>query len=93
MIRRLLVVATLMPLLSGCYMIPMALIGPTTSGFSTASIIKSGFGTSASYVVKKTTGKTVGEHALDAILGDEIYDILQQAYFPKEGETALIKPG
>ena len=33
MIRRLLEIATLGVLLSGCYMVPMALIGPATSGF------------------------------------------------------------
>ena len=48
-------------------MVPMALIGPATSGFTTASIIQSGLTTTASYMVKKSTGKTIGEHAFDAI--------------------------
>ena len=89
MIKRLLVIATLGVMLSGCYMVPMALIGPTTSGFSTASIIKSGFTTSTSYLVKKTTGKTIGEHAFDAVFSDDIEEILQQAYFPKERQVKL----
>ena len=39
MTRKLLILTTLGLLLSGCYMAPMALLGPATSGFSTASII------------------------------------------------------
>ena len=65
--------------LSGCYMIPMAFIGPVTSGFSTASIIQSGVTSGASYMVKKTTGKTISEHALEAINKDA----LQQTYMPE----------
>ena len=42
MIKRLLVLATLGTMLSGCYMVPMALVGPGISGFSTASLIQSG---------------------------------------------------
>ena len=93
MIRRLLVIAALGVLLSGCYMVPMALIGPATSGFKTASIIQSGITTSASYIVQKTTGKTIGEHAFDAVFSDDIEAILKQAYFPKKNQTKLIKPG
>ena len=93
MIKRLLVIATLGVLLSGCYMVPLALLGPTTSGFNTASIIKSGFSTSASYVVKKTTGRTIGEHAFDAVFSDDIEEILQQAYFPKKRQIKLSESG
>ena len=53
--------------MSGCFMAPLALIGPAASGFSTASIIQSGVTTGASYVVKKSTGKTLNEHAIDVI--------------------------
>ena len=42
MIRRLLLIATLGVMLSGCFMVPMAFIGPAASGFSTASLIQSG---------------------------------------------------
>ena len=42
MIRRLLALTALGMLLSGCYMLPMAFIGPATSGFTTASILQSG---------------------------------------------------
>ena len=78
MIKRLLLITTLGILLSGCFMAPMALIGPATSGFTTASIIQSGVTTGANYLVKKSTGKTISQHAFEAI--DK--DILQQTYFP-----------
>tara|TARA_B100000029_G_scaffold314517_1_gene306927 strand:+ start:2684 stop:2881 length:198 start_codon:yes stop_codon:yes gene_type:complete len=59
-------------------MAPLALIGPATSGFSTASIIQSGVSTGANYMVKKSTGKSITEHALDSI-NKEVY---QQTYLP-----------
>lgn len=72
-------------MLSGCFMAPMALIGPAASGFSTASLIQSGASTGANYLIKRTTGKTVTEHALD-VLSD---DILKQTYFPIEKNKKL----
>ena len=92
MLIRFLALASLGMFLSGCYLLPVAFLGPATSNFSTASIIKSGFSTSAGYVVKRTTGKTIGEHAFDAMFSDDIEDILQQAYFPKESKkkSALV---
>ena len=89
MIQRLLVLATLSVMLSGCFMVPMALVGPAVSGFSTASIAQSVVTSGASYMVKKSTGKTIAEHALDAIGGDIVE---QQAYFPKNTATTLIVP-
>ena len=88
MIQRLLVLATLSVMLSGCFMVPMAFIGPAVSGFSTASITQSVVTTGASYMVKKNTGKTIAEHAFDTINPD----ILKQSYIPKEKEniTTLI---
>ena len=53
MINRLLLLATLGVLLSGCFMVPMAFVGPAVSGFSTASITQSAVTTGASYIVKK----------------------------------------
>ena len=88
MIRRLLLVVTLSVLLSGCFMAPLALIGPVTSGFSTASLIQAGVSTGANYMVKKSTGKTMGEHAMDAINKD----ILQQTYFPKNQRSLIVAP-
>ena len=78
MIKRLLALTTLAVLLSGCFMVPMALIGPATGGFNTASILKSGLSTGTNFLVKKSTGKTIGEHALEAINKD----VLQQTYMP-----------
>ncbi len=79
MFKRLFLIITLGTMLSGCFMVPMAMVGPAVSGFSTASIIQSGVTTGASYLVKKSTGKTIAEHALDSISGD----ILQQSYLPE----------
>ena len=88
MIRRLLLIVALGVTLSGCFMAPLALIGPAASGFSTASIIQSGVTTGASYMVKKATGKTIGEHAVDAINKD----IMQQTYFPNSTTSLVIAP-
>ena len=85
MLRRLFLIVCAGILLSGCFMAPMALIGPAASGFSTASLIQSGASTGASYLIKRTTGKTVTEHALD-VLSD---DILKQTYFPTEKNKKL----
>ena len=86
MIRRLLLIATLGVALSGCFMAPLALIGPVTSGFSTASLIQTGITTGANYMVKKSTGKTIGEHAFDAINKETI----QQTYLPTNKTSATI---
>ena len=88
MLKRLLLIATVGVLLSGCFMAPMALIGPATSGFTTASLVQSGVTTSASYLVKKSTGKSLGEHALDAINKE----VLQQTYFPKDKTPLFVAP-
>ena len=86
--KRLLLIATVGVLLSGCFMAPMALIGPATSGFTTASLVQSGMTTSASYLVKKSTGKSIGEHALDAINKE----VLQQTYLPKKNTPLFVAP-
>ena len=75
----------LLPLLSGCFMVPMAFIGPATSGFTTASMIQSGVSTGANYMVKKSTGKTISQHAFDAISNDT----LQQTYLPTKKTPKL----
>ena len=88
MIKTLLVLTTLGVMISGCFMVPMAFIGPAASGFSTASLAQSAVTTGASYMVKKNTGKTITEHAFDTINSD----VLKQSYIPKEKEnvTTLI---
>ena len=87
MIKRLLLIAALGAILSGCFMAPLALIGPVSSGFSTASIIQSGVTAGASYMVKKSTGKTIGEHALDALNKD-----IQHTYLPKDYTALNVAP-
>jgi len=86
MIKRLLLLTTLGVMLSGCFMAPMALIGPATSGFTTTSLIQSGVTSSANYMIKKTTGKSIGQHALDTLS----QDVLKQTYFPSKREASLI---
>ena len=88
MIKKLLLITVLGVTLSGCFMAPLALIGPATSGFTTASLIQSGVTTGANYLVKKSTGKTVGEHAIDAITKD----LILQTYLPKDMNSLLIAP-
>ena len=77
--KRLIALIAVGVLLSGCYMAPLALIGPAASGFSTASLIQTGVGASGNYIMKQRTGKTVTEHVI-AVLDKEI---MQQSYFPK----------
>ena len=85
MIKRLLLMTTLTFTLSGCFMAPIAFIGPVTSGFSTASIIQSTITTSTNYMVKKNTGKTITEHALDKIYGKTV---IQQSFMPQESNIS-----
>ena len=85
MIKRLLLIATLGFALSGCFMAPLALIGPATSGFSTASLIQSGVTTGANYMVKKSTGKSITEHAIYAISKD----VYQQSFLPKNPDQLI----
>ena len=88
MFKRLLLIVALTVTVSGCFMAPMALIGPATSGFTTASILQSGVTTGAGYIVKRSTGKSISQHALDAINKD----ILQQTYLPKDRTQLFVAP-
>ena len=90
MINRLFILTALGVMLSGCFMVPMAFVGPAVSGFSTASIAQSAVTTGASYMVKKNTGKTISEHAYEAIGGD--ISVIKQSYFPQNNVTTLILP-
>ena len=90
MIKRLFLIVAVGVTVSGCFMAPLALIGPASSGFSTASIIQSGVTTGANYMVKRSTGKTITEHAVDIINKKEIY---QQTFVPTyETSIAIILP-
>ena len=76
-------------LLSGCYMVPLALVGPAASGWTQASVIQSGITTTANFAIKKSSGKSIGEHALSLIDVDE--DILIQSYLPQEPKIKFSK--
>ena len=89
MIKRLLLIIVLGVTMSGCFMVPIAFIGPAASGYSTASIIQSGVTSGANYMVKKSTGKTIAEHAIGALNKD----IMLQTYFPTNKiSVAIVLP-
>ena len=88
MIKRLLLVSAMGLIVSGCYMVPLALIGPATSGFTASSIMHAAITTTANHMVKKTTGKSFSEHAFDAINADDI----TLGYFPLNKSNNLILP-
>ena len=88
MIKRLLLIVMTGVLLSGCFVAPLGLIGPATSGFSTASLIQSGITSTANYVVMKSTGKTIAQHAFES-LGN---DVLKQTYFPQKEIDIVVDP-
>ena len=90
MIKRLLVIAVFGVTVSGCFMAPLALIGPVSSGFSTASLIQSGVTSGANYMVKKSTGKTIAEHAIAIINREDIYK--QTFVSTYETSIAIILP-
>ena len=88
MIKKLLLVSAMGLLVSGCYMVPLAFIGPATSGFTTSSLMQAAVSTTANHMVKKVTGKSFSEHAFDAI---NMHDITL-GYFPVNKSNNLILP-
>ena len=58
MIKKLLLISTMGLFVSGCYMVPLAFIGPATSGFTASSVMQAAISTTAKHMVKKTKGKT-----------------------------------
>ena len=90
--KKLLILTTLGVLLSGCYMAPMALIGPATSGFTSASLVQTGVTSTVNYIYKKNTGKTFVEHAVITINKKKTEAILrsiQQTYLPKNTKSKI----
>ena len=73
---------------SGCYMVPLAFIGPATSGFTASSMVQAAISTTANHMVKKATGKSFSEHALESINMDGI----TLGYFPVNKSNNLILP-
>ena len=88
MIKRLLLIGALAVSVSGCFVAPLAFIGPATSGFSTASLIQTSVTTGANYMVKKSTGKSITEHALDSLN----QDVMKQTYLPIVQKPLIGKP-
>ena len=86
--KRILLISVVGLLMSGCYMVPLAFIGPATSGFTASSIMQTAVTTTANHMVKKTTGKTFSEHVIDTIDMDEI----SMGYFPSNKSNNLILP-
>ena len=95
MVRRLLLLVILGVMTSGCFVAPLALIGPATSGFTTTSLAKSGITSGIDFVIKKRTGKSISQHAFDRI-NREIYsankEVLQQTYLPKKQNALIVAP-
>ena len=88
MIKKLLLISAMGLFVSGCYMVPLALIGPATSGFTASSVMQAAVTSSANHIMKKTTGKTISEHAFDAI--DE--NNISFGYFPLNKSDDSILP-
>ena len=78
MIKRLLLVIALGVTVSGCFVAPLALVGPAASGFSSASLVQTAITQTGSYMIKKSTGKSLSEHAYETLKGD----VLKQTYAP-----------
>ena len=86
--KKILLISVVGLLMSGCYMVPLAFIGPATSGFTTSSIMQAAVTSTANHMVKKTTGKTFSEHAMDTIDMDKV----SLGYFPSNKSNNLILP-
>ena len=82
MLKKILLLAVVGVMLSGCFMSPLAFIGPATSGFSTASLMQTGATSTANYLIKKSTGKTIARHVYDVIE----QEALKSAYLPAKIE-------
>ena len=67
MIKKLVLISAIGVTLSGCFMAPLALLGPASAGFSTASLTQYGVTQTANYVVKVRTGDSIAEHAVNII--------------------------
>ena len=87
--QKILLISVAFLLLSGCYMAPLALMGPATSGFSTASIMQSAVSATANHVVKKSTGKSINQHVLESVRDT---NTIQRTYLPKSITNIKVKP-
>ena len=88
LVKRILLISVMGLLLSGCFMVPLALLGPATSGYTASSVMQAAITSTANHMVKKATGKSFSEHAFDAINMDDI----TLGYFPVNKPNNLILP-
>ena len=86
--KRILLISVVGLLMSGCYMVPLAFIGPATSGFTTSSIMQAAATSTANHMVKKATDRTFSEHAMDTLDMNKI----SLGYFPSNKSNNLILP-
>jgi len=91
MYRKLLLIVALGVMLSGCFMVPLVLVGPAVSGFSTASIAQSIVSHGANALLKHSTGKNMQEHALSSLMSQS-GTVFKQSYFPEVRKTVSINP-
>ena len=83
--KKILSIISLTFLLTGCAE-TMALLAPTGSAIGGGNILQSSFTSAASYSIKKSTGKTIGQHVLDSI-GNDIY---KQTYIPEKQNPCIL---
>ena len=88
MYKKLLLIVALGVTLSGCFMVPLALVGPAASGFTTASIAQSIVTHSANVMIKNSTGKTIQEHALGSLTNS----VFKSSYFPDIQNNKTVVP-
>ena len=67
-------------MLSGCFMAPIAMLGPVISVGTSGSLTQAAIQTGLNYGIKKATGKSMAEHALDAIISERN---TKNAYLPR----------
>ena len=82
-------------MLSGCILItPIALVGPASQGFSTGSLVQTGFIQTSNHIVKERTGKTINGHAWSVVEEKLLVPtirkvIFKQAYFPIRSDLEI----
>ena len=78
--KKVLLLFVLGTMLSGCFVAPIAMLGPVISVGTSGSLTQAAIQTGLNYGIKKATGKSMTEHALDVIISQRN---TKSAYFPK----------